>query len=171
MSLPRQALDPSRTPWHITWGTYGTRLHGSVRPTVEREHNKRGEAFVPANAQREQAIRKILNFPPVVFTGVQREFIEAALPAVCERGGWTYRIAAAAGDHVHILCDIVPAIHGEKVRRLLKRWLGEALSTEWPLPAKATWWAEEGSNLAVKDEAYLNNVYRYIAKQRATVVK
>jgi hypothetical protein len=38
------------------------------------------------------------------------------------------------------------------------------------LPPKATWWAEEGSNIAVKDEKYLNNVYNYIARQRATPI-
>ena len=168
MPPQRHALDPSRTSWHITWGTYGTRLHGSQRPTVERDHNKRGEAFVPANPQREQAIKAILNFPPVFFTDQQRTFIEAELPTICLRGGWTHRIAAAATDHVHILCDIVPEVHGEKVRRLLKRWLGESLSQQWPLPPKATWWGEEGANIAVKDEKYLNNVYNYIARQRAT---
>jgi len=100
----------------------------------------------------------------------QRTFIESELPSICLRGGWEYRIAAAAADHVHILCDIAPAIHGEKTRRLLKRWLGQALSERWPLPPKATWWAEEGSNIAVNDEKYLNNVYNYIARQRATPV-
>ena len=170
MPPQRHALDPSCTSWHITWGTYGTRLHGSQRPTVERDHNKRGEAFVAPNREREVALQAILNFPEVTFTVEQRIFIEAKLPAICERGGWTYRIAAAATDHVHVLCDILPEIHGEKARRLLKRWLGQTLSEKWPLPPKATWWAEEGSNIAVKDEKYLNNVYNYIARQRATPV-
>jgi REP element-mobilizing transposase RayT len=171
MPPQRHALDPSRTSWHITWGTYGTRLHGSYRPTVEREHNQRGEPFVAPNRERQAALQAILNFPPVFFTAEQRTFIETELPSICERGGWAYRIAAAANDHVHILCDIVPAMHGEKVRRILKRWLGQALSAEWPLPSpKATWWAEEGSNIAVKDEKYLNNVYNYIARQGTTSV-
>lgn len=171
MPSPSQHLDPTRTSWHITWGTYGTRLHGSQRPTVERTHNQRGEAFVAANPQLEDAICGILNFPPVALSREQRRYIEAELPAICLRGGWNYRIAAAAADHVHILCDIVPEVHGEKVRRLLKRWLGESLSRLSPLPPKATWWAEEGSNIAVKDERYLSNVYSYIARQRATPVR
>jgi hypothetical protein len=170
MPSPRQHLDPTRTSWHITWGTYGTRLHGSSRPTVERDHNQRGEAFVAPNSQREAAIQAILNFPPVRLADQQRLLIENELPNICIRGGWEFRTAAAATDHVHILCDIDPAIHGEKVRRLLKRWLGQALSLQWPLPPKATWWAEEGSNIAVKDEKYLNNVYNYIARQRATPI-
>ena len=171
MPPQRHCLDPTRTSWHITWGTYGARLHGSQRPTVEREHNKRGEPFIVPNRQREAALQAILNFPPVFFTAEQRTFIDTELPSNCERGGWAYRIAAAANDHLHILCEIVPAIHGEKARRLLKRWLGQALSAEWPLPSpKGTWWAEEGSNIAVKDAQYLNNVYNYIARQRTTPI-
>jgi hypothetical protein len=57
-------------------------------------------------------------------------------------------------------------VHGEKVRRLVKRWLGQALSERWPLPHGATWWAEEGSNIAIHDEEYLNNAFDYIDRQR-----
>jgi len=32
------------------------------------------------------------------------------------RGGWTYRIWAAGEDHVYVLLDIIPEVHGEKVR-------------------------------------------------------
>ena len=59
-------------------------------------------------------------------------------------------------------------IHGEKVRRLLKRWLGEELSKRWPTAVGQTWWAEEGSNIAIHDEHYLNNAFNYIVRQRAT---
>jgi hypothetical protein len=56
------------------------------------------------------------------------------------------------------------------VRRLVKRWLGQALSKRWPVPPKATWWADEGSNIAIDSdsEPYLNNAFRYIAEQRST---
>jgi hypothetical protein len=131
----RRQLNPSLTSWHITWGTYGTRLHGSVRPTVDRDHNRRGEAFLARNERREHAEATILNFPARLLTYEQRVFIEEQIPAICIRGGWDYRICAAGPDHVHVLCDIRPEIHGEKVRRLLKRWLGEELSKLWPTAA------------------------------------
>jgi hypothetical protein len=167
----RQTLSPSLTSWHITWGTYGTRLHGSARPTVDREHNRYGEAFLARNECREQAEAAILNFPPRLLTLEQRTFIEVQIPSICLRGGWAYRISAAAPDHVHVLGDVRREIHGEKVRRLLKRWLGEELSKLWPTAVGQTWWAEEGSNIAAKDEAYLNNIFNYILRQRTTPLK
>lgn len=164
-----QYLNPDRTTWHITFGTYGARLHGNVRPTVDKQHNRLGTPFLPTDIVRQQQARGRMRFAARQFTPTQRLFIEQQIGSICERGGWDYRICAAAVDHVHLLCDIIPEIHGEKVRRLVKRWLGQALGQRWPLAKSERWWAEGGSNKAVKDVAYLENAYRYILKQRATV--
>ena len=94
--------------------------------------------------------------------------VEAEIPAICERGSWQYRTCAAGSDHVHLLVDAKSEIHGEKVRRLVKRWLGQSLSEQWPIEEGATWWAEEGSNIAIHEERYLNNAFAYIFNQRAT---
>jgi hypothetical protein len=32
--------------FHLTWATYGTRLHGDARNTVDRQHNQYGEPVV-----------------------------------------------------------------------------------------------------------------------------
>ena len=164
--FPRQLLDPARTTWHITFGTYGTRLHGGSRPSVNKGHNQLETPFVPPTIERENSARGRMKFPPRFHTLEQRQCVETELPKICERGGWNYRVCSAAPDHVHQLCDIVPAVHGEKVRRLVKRWLGQSLSERWLLPEGATWWAEEGSNIAIHDEPYLNNAFGYIARQR-----
>ena len=171
MPLPRQHLHPTLTTWYITWGTYGARLHGSSRPTVDREHNERGEPFLPRDSEREAANSAVMCFPPRYFTGEQCSVAEACIPEICVRGGWELRVCSAAADHVHVLCDVEPAIHGEKVRRLLKRWLGQELAKRWPLEPKQTFWAEEGSNIAIHDEDYLNNAFRYIFRQRETPVE
>jgi len=170
-----QAFNPRYTTWHITFGTYGTRLHGADRPTVDRQHNQFGTAFLAAEPQREQAEQQRMRFPPVQLTREQCLYIQDALSDICVRGGWILRCCAAAADHVHILLDIALEIHGERVRRLIKRWLTQALNAQWPpgtgrpgsLPAtEASWWAEEGSNKAIKELAYLNNAFGYIEKQR-----
>jgi hypothetical protein len=162
LTLPRQTFSPPFTAWHITFGTYGTRLHGAKAPTVDKQHNQRPEPFLSPNSLRAASDRDRMKFPAVFLTLQQRHFVESHLPLICKRGGWQYRNCTAASDHVHLLCDVVPEVHGEKVRRLLKRWLGQGLSERWPLPDGATWWAEEGSNIAIGDERYLNNCFAYI---------
>ncbi len=166
--LPRQQFVSGHTPWHITFGTYGTRLHGSTAPTVDKSHNELGQPFLPQNQLRVDCERERMKFPPRYLSNEQRAFIETEITAICDRGGWQYRTCAAESDHVHVLCDVLREIHGEKVRRLIKRWLGQALSEKWPLPTGATWWAEEGSNIAIHDEHYLNNCFAYIFRQRTT---
>jgi REP element-mobilizing transposase RayT len=164
----RQHLNSLLTPWHITFGTYGARLHGDNRPTVDREHNQLDTPFLSRDHYREEYERGRLRFPPRYFTTEQRSFIESELPNICHCGGWGYRICAAGPDHVHLLCDVIADVHGEKVRRLVKRWLGQELAKHWPLPSGATWWAEEGSNIAIANEEYLNNCFIYIRDQRTT---
>jgi hypothetical protein len=40
-----QKLDPRLTTWHITFGTYGTRLHGDYRATVDKKHTNSERRF------------------------------------------------------------------------------------------------------------------------------
>jgi REP element-mobilizing transposase RayT len=164
--MPPQCLDPARTTWHVTFGTYGTRLHGGDRPTVERRHNRLGEPFIEPDPGRPGRVRGRMRHPPVVLDDAQRRCIEASVPDLCVRGGWSYRIAAAGPDHVHVLLDVPPRIHGEAARRLLKRWLSEALNDLWRHDGR--WWAAAGSNKAIRDERYLNAAYRYVLRQRAS---
>lgn len=154
------------TTWHITFGTYGARLHGGERPTVDRKHPEPGDDIVERDADLEDQKRNQLSGPPVHLTIEQRRFIQDKIPNICERGGWTLRICSADDDHVHVLLDIDPAVHGEKVRRLIKRWLTQAMDTKWPRPKGGRWWAEQGSNKVIGDAEYLANAYEYIEKQR-----
>ncbi len=157
---------PTHTAWHITFGTYGTRLHGDPRPTVDRDKNEYGTPFQTKDTDLQRAMEESLAHPPVRLTQEQRELIEHSLPEICERGGWTLRAIAAAEDHVHIVLDIKKEIHGERVRRLLKRWLTEALDTHWPRDEGTRWWATQGSNKAIKDASYLRNAVAYVERQR-----
>jgi len=104
---------------------------------------------------------------PMKFPWVRSD-VERFIREACDRNHFEIYELNVQPDHVHLLCDIVPDVHGEKVRRLVKRWLGQKLSERWPLPKEATWWAEEGSNIAIGNEDYLNNCFKYIFDQRAT---
>ncbi len=163
-----QELSPSLTTWHITWGTYGARPHGGNRSTVDKTHNQLGEPFLEENAARERSFRARLKSEPILLSNEQRLFIEETLPTIAVRGGWRLRTCAAGHDHVHVVLDIDSKVHGERVRRLLKRWLRETLSEGWPTSASRSWWAEEGSNLAIRDVKYLNNAFNYVDGQRAS---
>src|ERR1041384_6201116 len=137
------------TRWHITFGTYGCRLHGGFRATVDRKHNTRGEEYVGEAPRREAFERSALTGEPVFLTTEQQLFVQSVVPGLCERGGWSLVECSAASDHVHVILDADPSIHGRRIRPLLKRWLSQALNERWPGTRRSdgmTWWAEGGSN-------------------------
>ena len=82
--------------YHITFGTYGTRLHGDERGTVDRSMNQPGDPIIGRDDDWNRIERERLNFPPREFTPVQRLLIEELIPLVCNRGKWTLHTCAAA---------------------------------------------------------------------------
>jgi len=130
--------------FHLTWGTYGTRLHCDSRNTVDRQHNQYGEPVLGFDEHRWDHEKTLLKFPPVYFDQPRMLAVESLLPEICHRGGWTHIAGAAGPDHIH---EILYSPNDSKtIRRLLKRWLGQALSERFDeRPDGATWWAECGS--------------------------
>ena len=154
--------------YHITFGTYGTRLHGGKRATVTRNQSRFGEPTVGRDVVLERLSRIQLEFPPVVLSREQREYVESAIPALCARGDWSYLLAAAQEDHVHVL--LTTRVEGTRVRKWLKRWLGAALSERWPMSNGQAWWAEGGSVKQIWNEEYLETALEYVRRQRTTTI-
>lgn len=152
---------------HLTWGTYGTRLHGDARPTVDRAHNLYGEPTIDYDRHRWERESGMLKFPQVLFDRDRMIEVESLLPAVCIRGGWELFACACGPDHVHVLLD-TNGNDAKSVRKWLKRWLGEALSERQPLAPGATWWAECGSVKYVFEQGYFDRALPYVRNQRAT---
>ena len=152
--------------YHITFGTYGTRLHGDERGTVDRSMNQPGDPVIGADPAWWELERGRLKFDPVVFTPEKMRYAEAVMPSVCARGGWDFRTGAGGPDHVHVVLGA--DADGEAVRKWFKRWLGAALSEKWERPPGATWWAEGGSVKWVWTESYYRAVFDYVDRQRAS---
>jgi hypothetical protein len=150
--------------YHITVGTYGTRLHGDDRGTVDRRQNEPGDPIIGRCKDWSRMERRVMRFEPVLLTPEQRVFIEQKLLDICERGGWTFHIAAARVEHYHVMLS--SSNDGEIIRRILKRWLSQTLSEMWPMERGRAWWAECGSVKWVWKDWYLDNLYRYIDEQR-----
>jgi len=159
---------PSKFPlaYHITFGTYGTRLHGDNRGTVCRKINDFRDDIIGEDRDWEWAEQTMLRFPPRVLTTHQRNLIESSAPAICARGGWELVAIAAAPDHVHTI--LKANVDGEQIRKWLKRWLSEALTAKWPLEPEQVWWAECGSVKWVWTTDYYEKVVNYVKRQRSS---
>lgn len=178
--------------WHITFGTYATRLHNDPRPTVDRRHNIVGTPFPPPDPDRQQKPTD----PPLHLTREQCIHIQNTIPHLCKKGGWTFIACAAPfeshppsepgrdpcrescrepgrvgpahhGNHVHTLLTAPPHLHGKQIRKWLKRWLSQSLTQAFGPPPKC-WWAQAGSTKPIKNKQYLINATNYINKQRTS---
>jgi hypothetical protein len=155
--------------FHLTWGTYGTRLHGDSRKTVDRQHNEYGEPVLGFDDHRWELEKTLLKFPPVVFDQPKRVLVESLLPGICHRGGWEHVAGAAGPDHVHEI--LVSKNDPKTIRRILKRWLGQSMCEHLgDLQPGASWWAECGSIRWIfeEDGNYFKNAVDYVNRQRAT---
>ena len=155
--------------YHLTFGTYGTRLHGDKRGTVSREQNRFGEPIIGQDVVWQRLEQSQLKFPPVVFSNEQQRHIEHVMAGVCERGGWEYHIAAGQPDHVHVM--LTSPNDGKAIRKWLKTWLGQEMSTRWPLAPRQTWWAEGRSIRSVWNDDYFKNLFEYIRAQQTPPLK
>jgi REP element-mobilizing transposase RayT len=154
--------------YHITIGTYGTRLHGGSELTVDRVHSRYGEEFVGVDPQRERFERDEMIQNPVYLTDEQRQFIEETIPDICERGKWIYHIAACQSNHIHLLVSTQRAadcVGAKEIRRWLKQWLTSALNEKY---GKQKWFAKCGSTKYLYEKGYFETAYEYIKKQRTT---
>ena len=152
--------------YHITFGTYGTRLHGDPKGTVDRAHNRPGDPILGQHDAWMCEEQSRMRFSAMFLTDEQRRFIEHVFTSLCVECQWQYRIVAASPDHVHAL--LTTRVEAKAVRKLLKRRLSQTLSERWPLAAGQVWWASGGSIKWIWNESYLSNVHHYIERQRCT---
>jgi REP element-mobilizing transposase RayT len=147
--------------FHITWGTYGTRLHGSAKPHVDNDHNEYGTPFPPRDSQREQESRDRMKFDPVYLTPEQRKLVEKAIREIAKKYGWTIHALAVQSDHVHVVLTAMR--EGEKLRDALKAVASRALNIQF---GEKTWWAEKGSAKYLWELSYFHNAVGYVSGQR-----
>ena len=163
--------DASPLAFHITFGTYGTRLHGDERGTVDRRMNQLGDPIVGRCDAWERMERHRLKFEPRVFTARQMVLVESLVLPVCERGGWKLHTCAAGPDHVHSILtplDRARGRDGRAIRRWLKTWLSQSLARHIPLSRGETLWSECGSVKWIWTDDYFLRAVRYVNDQRAT---
>jgi REP element-mobilizing transposase RayT len=147
--------------YHITWGTYGVRLHGSRKPHVDREHNEYGAPLAPTDPEREAEAKARLRSDPVRLTIEQREIVEHAVREVARKYDWTIHAIAPRSDHVHVV--LTACREGEQLRDAQKSVATRALNMRF---GTRTWWAEKGSAKYLWERSYFENAIAYVNNQR-----
>jgi REP element-mobilizing transposase RayT len=147
--------------YHITWGTHGSRLHGSEKPHVDRAHNIYGTPFPSTDQSREELVRGRMVQPPVSLSLEHRKTVLQAIAPLCARYEWRLHEATCQADHAHVV--ISAPREGKRLRDALKAVASKHLNQRF---GQRSWWAEGCSSKYIWDDGYMQRAIEYVRRQR-----
>lgn len=146
--------------YFITFSTYGARLHGDERGSVDRHSSGAAAPMLPPHAGREHTAREAMKAPPVTLDRHERDVVDEAIGHVCARRGWNLHALNIRTNHVH---SVVSAEQRpEDVMTAMKAWGTRFLAERGLRQHGARIWAVHGSTRWIKTEASLEAAVNYV---------
>src|SRR5688572_30708409 len=115
------AMDP--LAYFLTWTTYGTRLHGDTRGTVDEDHNRVGQPPLPPDASRQRRMLRKLSQPPFMLSPDAQAAVQDVIRRHSSFRGWRLHALATPLTHVHVVVDC--RLPGDGVLKLPEHVLEE----------------------------------------------
>lgn len=144
----------------ITFGTYGSWLHGRAEGSVDCLHNEPGTPFLPADAILEGEGRAAMTGSRYQLDAPRRRIVLETIREVCGHRGWRLLAVHVRSTHVHIV--VYAAEPPEKVMNDCKAYASRRL-TEAGFDGKdAKRWTRHGSTKYIWNEQYLRNAIHYV---------
>jgi REP element-mobilizing transposase RayT len=142
----------------ITFTTYGTWLHGDKRGSVDENHNKYGDDYLPENKSFKQQDNKLLKDEIVVLDVKGREIVLEAILSQCGFRNWFAHSVHVRSNHIHIVISSVEK--PEKIMSVLKAYSTRALRASGVLRTK--FWTKHGSTKYLWTKEKLDAAIKYV---------
>ena len=149
--------------YFITFGTYGARLHGDERGTVDGWHRRVGEPLIPSRPGLEAYERGVMKSEPVLLDASKRGVVEDAIRERCDVMGWRLWALNVRTNHVHVV--VGSPSEPEKVMNSFKAWATRALRARSLVDAESRVWARHGSR-RLSTEQDLEEVMFYVTERQ-----
>ena len=160
MSTPAPNRERQRAAYLITFGCYGSSLHGR-EGAVDREHNTVGNPFLAESAERFAYEKRLMTQKPYHLDAPRRAAVMAGLRTACKRRGWMLLAAHVRPSHVHVVVEADR--NPELVMSALKAYASRKLNESEHDRRR---WARHGSTWYLRSAAELRAaVYYVISKQ------
>lgn len=153
MTHPHREFSSDRIPvaYFITFRCYGTWLHGDLRGSVDRSHNRYGTPKIPPNRRWRQYNESTLKRPPVKLTAARRALVEAAVRETCKIRKWKLWTINVRTNHVHTVvsanCNpeiVLNAFKANATRKMREAGCWQSGKTPWVKKGSKIWlWTEE----------------------------
>ena len=146
--------------YFITFATYGTRLHGDARGSVDRRRNRPGTPAAGYDERRWEAERTQLKGPPVTFQAAQRAVVSATIREVADHRSWTLHALNVRTNHVHVVASSNTS--AERVMDDFKRWATRRLRERRLVAPSGDLWSRHGSTRWIWNQENLAEVVEYV---------
>jgi REP element-mobilizing transposase RayT len=129
--------------YFITFATYGERVHGDARGSVDGFRNIVGSPRVESDLKREAAERALLKSQVTRLNEVQRATVVEAIESACSYKGWVLHAVNVRTNHVHIV--VSAETRPEIVMNTFKARATRLLRDRAMVMPSARVWARHGS--------------------------
>jgi len=127
----------------ITFTTYGTRLHGDDRGSVNTNNNLHQTPYLNENRQINQWQRQLLRAEPLILSTPHRKIVHRMIENAARHNGWDIRALNVRTNHVHVVIagDATP----EFIMNSLKSKSTRGLKEHGIIRENGTYWTRHGS--------------------------
>ena len=146
--------------YFLTWSTYGTRLHGDPRGSVERNKPDRPKERRDPEPLLQQ-FEAGAGGDVFLLNDAARRAVHESVQGHAEHRGWAIHALNVRTNHVHVVmrrCDEPP----EKVIMQCKAWATRRLRKEGLAGASQSIWTRHGSTRWIRDAASLDAAIDYV---------
>ena len=146
--------------YFITFTTYGTRLHGDERGSVNRWHSRFGEPVLEPRPGLEQAEFARLKSPPVVLDAPMRAAADFAIRERCDYKGWAMHALNVRTNHVHAVVSAQD--HVELVMNSFKARSTRTMRERGLIAAGLPVWTRHGSTRPLWSQKEIEGASAYV---------
>jgi REP element-mobilizing transposase RayT len=143
----------------ITFTTYGTRLHGSTKGSVDDEHNVYGTPLLQVDAERERRSKKTMTEPAYTMEPVEREIVRNAIVDLAVERRWLLLAVRVRSNHVHVV--VSAEREPERIMGDLKARASRDLSFAGFDSVERRRWTRHGSTRHLFEEEHVEAAIRY----------
>ena len=144
----------------ITFRTYGTWLHGDVRGSIDRYHNKFNGPRAVSSCERRDIHEARLKSPPFLLNACSRSIVEAAIREVCSFREWSLIAVHVRTNHVHVISSGTSG--GRKMLNDFKSYSTRKLRESGRWVYQHSPWVDKGSCRSLWTEAHVGAAANYV---------
>ena len=148
--------------YFLTWTTYGTRLHGDPRGTVDRYHNTPGTPVLPSDPKRQAFVTKRMRDAPFLLNNLSRPIADQAIRDHAAIRNWDILALNVRTNHVHVVVNCRGTHSPDEARQQFKTWGTRRLINAGEATSDTRVWTDDGSTRYLDSAHSLMSAINYV---------